>query len=309
MYFLGYALPPTTDATPDCHDHRYAAAQPARIQPEKGPLGEISPPGRHSRLSQGRPSGYRRPRALLRAGPPTGGRARGDVKDWITMTQGTGTGPPTNTAGIPNGQFAGRLIEFSDLELDRKYPRGVYLNLHGYPDFSVYARHAVQIADPPAGLSVDEIRVTDVVAANLLGLRTGDPLLPAGPPAHGHAGGLDLGARGAHPAAVPGARRSSTPPSGTTAASPRCSWTGPRPACWHEGMLEPVAFERSGSVPEDGPGRCSSRSSASRCRSPTAASSAAPTAAARSAPRSTWPAASSSTTGCSGCAGTIRTRS
>ena len=55
-------------------------------------------------------------------------------------------GSPTRAA-IPNGQFAGRLIEFSDPELDRKYPRGVYVDLHGYPNFSVYARAAVEIAD------------------------------------------------------------------------------------------------------------------------------------------------------------------
>ena len=53
-------------------------------------------------------------------------------------------GSPTRAA-IPNGQFAGRLIEFSDPELDRKYPRGVYVDLHGYPNFSVYARQAVNL--------------------------------------------------------------------------------------------------------------------------------------------------------------------
>ena len=31
--------------------------------------------------------------------------------------------------GIPNGQFAGRIIEFSDPELDRKFPHGIYLTM------------------------------------------------------------------------------------------------------------------------------------------------------------------------------------
>jgi hypothetical protein len=53
------------------------------------------------------------------------------------MAQGT-----TPRRGIPNGQLAGRIIEFSDPELERKYPKGVYLNMAGYPELVVYARAA-----------------------------------------------------------------------------------------------------------------------------------------------------------------------
>jgi hypothetical protein len=166
------------------------------------------------------------------------------------MTQGTGTGLPTNTAGIPNGQFAGRLIEFSDVELDRKYPRGVYLNFHGYPDFSVYARHAVQIADPPADLSVDEVRVTDVIAANLLAARTGDPIYQQGRPPTATPEGWTWTheARTRRVFLVPAELNGSFRHHGGVAT---LTLDRSKTGLWHEGMLEPVAFERSGSVPEE----------------------------------------------------------
>lgn len=159
-------------------------------------------------------------------------------------------GSPTRTA-IPNGQFAGRLIEFSDPELDRKYPRGVYVNLQGYPDFSVYARHAVEIADPPPGLSADEVRITDVVAANLIGAKSGDPLwLPGRPPTVTPEGWTwTHEARSRRLFLVPVELNASFRHHGgvaTLGSDPT------KTGLWHEGMLEPVAFERSGSVPEDG---------------------------------------------------------
>jgi hypothetical protein len=36
----------------------------------------------------------------------------------------------------------------------------------GYPDFSAYARAAAEIAEPPEGFGVDELRLTDYVSAN-----------------------------------------------------------------------------------------------------------------------------------------------
>lgn len=158
-------------------------------------------------------------------------------------------GSPTRTA-IPNGQFAGRLIEFSDLELDRKYPHGVYVNLQGYPDFSVYARLAVEIADPPPGLSADEVRVTDVVAANLIGSDSGDPLWQQGrPPAVTPEGWTWVHeARTRRLFLVPVELNGSFRHHGGIATLPVDRSKG---GLWNEGMLEPVAFERSGSVPED----------------------------------------------------------
>jgi A nuclease of the HNH/ENDO VII superfamily with conserved WHH/SMI1 / KNR4 family (SUKH-1) len=165
------------------------------------------------------------------------------------MTQGSGMGSPT-LGGIPNGQFAGRLIEFSDPELDRKYPRGVYVNLHGYPDFSVYARCAAEIADPPSGLSADEVRVTDVIAANLIGAASGDPLWQQGRPTIVTPEGWTWAheARTRRLFLVPVDLHASFRHHGGIATLP----TDPsKTGLWHEGMLEPVAFERSGSVPEE----------------------------------------------------------
>jgi A nuclease of the HNH/ENDO VII superfamily with conserved WHH/SMI1 / KNR4 family (SUKH-1) len=151
--------------------------------------------------------------------------------------------------GIPNGQFAGRIIEFSDPELDRKFPHGIYLTMHGYPEFAVYARHTVQIADPPSGLSVDEIRVTDVIAANLLAADSGDPLWePRGNTAtpQGWAWAHAAESRLLHcvPIELHGAFRHH---GGMATLKADRNRSG----LFTEGMLEPVAFERSGSVPEE----------------------------------------------------------
>lgn len=165
------------------------------------------------------------------------------------MTLGSGMGAPA-LAAIPNGQLAGRLIEFSDPELDRKYPRGVYVDLHGYPNFSVYARHAAEIAEPPSGLSVDEVRVTDVVAANLLGAQSGDPLWQQSrPPTVTPEGWTWVHeARTRRMYLIPAELNASFRHHGGMAT---LSADGSKNGLWHEGMLDPVAFERSGSVPED----------------------------------------------------------
>jgi hypothetical protein len=165
------------------------------------------------------------------------------------MTQGSGMGSPTRAA-IPNGQFAGRLIEFSDPELDRKYPRGVYVDLHGYPNFSVYARAAVEIADPPSGLSTDEVRVTDVIAANLISTAGGDPLWQQGrPPTVTPEGWTWVHeARSRRLYLVPAELNASFRHHGGIAT---LQGDPSKSGLWHEGMLEPVAFERSGSVPEE----------------------------------------------------------
>jgi hypothetical protein len=165
------------------------------------------------------------------------------------MTQGSGMGSPLRTA-IPNGQFAGRLIEFSDPELDRKYPRGVYVDLQGYPNFSVYARLTVEIAEPPTGLSADEVNVTDTVAANLLGAASGDPLWQQGrPPTVTPEGWTWVHeARTRRLYLVPVELNASFRHHGGMAT---LNMDPAKTGLWHEGMLEPVAFERYGSLPED----------------------------------------------------------
>jgi hypothetical protein len=152
--------------------------------------------------------------------------------------------------GIPNGQLAGRIIEFSDPELERKYPKGIYLNLHGYPEFAPYARAAVEIAEPPSGLSVDEVRVTDVIAANLLTSATGDPLWQGRPQTATPNGWTWIhAAQSRRLYLVPGDINATFRHHGGMAT---LSVDRSRTGLWTDGgMLEPVAFERSGSVPED----------------------------------------------------------
>ncbi len=58
----------------------------------------------------------------------------------------------------------------------------------GYPDFSPYARAAAEIADPPEGFGVDELRLTDYVSANAALAATGHELwdtVPAVATPHG----------------------------------------------------------------------------------------------------------------------------
>lgn len=58
----------------------------------------------------------------------------------------------------------------------------------GYPDFSPYARAAAEIAEPPEGFGVDELRLTDYVSANAALHADGHPLwdtIPAVATPHG----------------------------------------------------------------------------------------------------------------------------
>jgi hypothetical protein len=58
----------------------------------------------------------------------------------------------------------------------------------GYPDFSPYARAAAEIAEPPEGFGVDELRLTDFVSANAALAAHGHPLwdtVPAVATPHG----------------------------------------------------------------------------------------------------------------------------
>ncbi|GAA3849623.1 SMI1/KNR4 family protein [Streptomyces lannensis] len=58
----------------------------------------------------------------------------------------------------------------------------------GYPDFSPYARAAAEIAEPPEGFGVDELRLTDYVSANAVSAASGNELwdtIPAVATPHG----------------------------------------------------------------------------------------------------------------------------
>ncbi|MDH6112478.1 hypothetical protein P3T36_001361 [Kitasatospora sp. MAP12-15] len=75
------------------------------------------------------------------------------------------TGRP-GAAAAPNAAYAGQVVQFPDPVRAAKYPAGVRVDGQGHPDFGPYARAAAEVADPPAGFGVDELRLTDYVSAN-----------------------------------------------------------------------------------------------------------------------------------------------
>ncbi|GAA1144247.1 hypothetical protein F4556_002791 [Kitasatospora gansuensis] len=75
------------------------------------------------------------------------------------------TGRP-GTAAAPNGAYAGQVVQFPDPLRAGKYPAGVRVDEAGLPDFGPYAVAVAEVADPPDGFGVDELRLTDYVSAN-----------------------------------------------------------------------------------------------------------------------------------------------
>ncbi len=86
------------------------------------------------------------------------------------------TGRLGNQAAPPNAAYAGQVVHFPDPVRAARHPRGVRVDADGYPDFSPYARAAVEIAEPPEGFGVDELRLTDYVSANAALHASGHPL-------------------------------------------------------------------------------------------------------------------------------------
>lgn len=87
------------------------------------------------------------------------------------MTTGRlGLGAPGAQAGgqavPPNAAYAGQVVHFPDPVRAARHPGGVRVDERGYPDFSSYARAAAEVAEPPEGFGVDELRLTDYVSAN-----------------------------------------------------------------------------------------------------------------------------------------------
>lgn len=70
------------------------------------------------------------------------------------------------TTGRPNAAYAGQVVHFPDPLRSEKYPAGVRIDGQGHPDFGPYVRAAAEVADPPDGFGVDELRLTDYVSAN-----------------------------------------------------------------------------------------------------------------------------------------------
>ncbi|MET7933836.1 SMI1/KNR4 family protein [Streptomyces sp. NPDC005322] len=76
------------------------------------------------------------------------------------------TGRLGQHAAPPNTAYAGQVVHFPDPVRAARHPKGVRMDENGFPDFSPYARAAVEIAEPPEGFGVDELRLTDFVSAN-----------------------------------------------------------------------------------------------------------------------------------------------
>lgn len=76
------------------------------------------------------------------------------------------TGRPGYRAAPPNAAYAGQIVHFPDPVRRARHPQGVRVDERGFPDFSAYARAAAEIAEPPDGFGIDELRLTDYVSAN-----------------------------------------------------------------------------------------------------------------------------------------------
>ncbi|WP_335940156.1 SMI1/KNR4 family protein [Streptomyces sp. PTD5-9] len=98
------------------------------------------------------------------------------------------TGRPGQQAAPPNAAYAGQLVHFPDPVRAARHPGGVRMGAGGSPDFAPYARAAAEIAEPPQGFGVDELRLTDYVSANAALAASGHELwdtIPAVATPHG----------------------------------------------------------------------------------------------------------------------------
>ncbi|MFD4659922.1 SMI1/KNR4 family protein [Kitasatospora sp. NPDC058444] len=85
------------------------------------------------------------------------------------------TGRP-GVAAAPNAAYAGQVVQFPDPVRAERHPAGVRVDEYGFPDFGPYAAAAAEVADPPEGFGVDELRLTDYVSANAALYTQGHPL-------------------------------------------------------------------------------------------------------------------------------------
>ncbi|MEU1311495.1 SMI1/KNR4 family protein [Streptomyces cinnamoneus] len=92
------------------------------------------------------------------------------------------TGRLGHQAAPPNAAYAGQVVHFPDPVRRSRHPKGVRIDDEGCPDFSAYARAAAEIAEPPEGFGVDELRLTDYVSANAALHAAGHELWASLPP-------------------------------------------------------------------------------------------------------------------------------
>ncbi|MCX2968117.1 MULTISPECIES: SMI1/KNR4 family protein [Streptomyces] len=92
------------------------------------------------------------------------------------------TGRLGQQAAPPNAAYAGQVVHFPDPVRAARFPGGVRVAADGFPDFSPFARAAAEVAEPPEGFGVDELRLTDYVSANVAQHAAGHELWADLPP-------------------------------------------------------------------------------------------------------------------------------
>ncbi|MGA8116265.1 MAG: SMI1/KNR4 family protein [Actinocatenispora sp.] len=76
----------------------------------------------------------------------------------------------------PGSQYLAQIREFGPPMLRMRYRSGVVIDAQGFPQWDLLARATVQLPDADTALTYDELRVLDVLTANEVMMRTGDPL-------------------------------------------------------------------------------------------------------------------------------------
>ncbi|WP_431780776.1 SMI1/KNR4 family protein [Streptomyces chumphonensis] len=92
------------------------------------------------------------------------------------------TGRLGQEAAPPNAAYAGQVVHFPDPVRAARFPQGVRMDASGFPVFAPFARAAAEVAEPPEGFGVDELRLTDYVSANAAQHAAGHELWAELPP-------------------------------------------------------------------------------------------------------------------------------
>jgi hypothetical protein len=77
---------------------------------------------------------------------------------------------------IPGAKWALRIIHPGSPLVKERYPRGILVDPHGFPRWVPYARATVHMPEPRSDLTFEENRIVDVLVANELMTKRGDPL-------------------------------------------------------------------------------------------------------------------------------------
>jgi hypothetical protein len=80
---------------------------------------------------------------------------------------------------LPGSQWAAQIRPFDSPVLRVRYRGGVVINPRGLPEWDLMARAIVRLPEPSLGLTLDEVRVVDVLTANAVMVAAADPLWSA----------------------------------------------------------------------------------------------------------------------------------